>query len=207
MYGSLQEYSGEGGNLVAFPLRRISAICFLIALLLLFVSCKTTGGAVEPSRTILEYREIQDDIQQRQSDLAVTGVKIETETQGLVEGIVELEKEMIAAPPEEAARWVPQVQSIREEAETLQEDVNTLNLLLSAERESYSDLNNKFNEYEAMQNKIIVDKEKEITTLRVDNKKISGQRNVLLAIIITAVVVIVLVIGIKVLRLKKIIPW
>jgi predicted nucleic acid-binding Zn-ribbon protein len=146
------------------------------------------------------YREVQGEIQEIQSDLSATGAKIETEAQSIIQGLSDLENAMTDAPPEEAARWIHQVQSIREDAENLQGEVNTLNLILSQERGAYNNLFLKFNDYEAAQKKIVLEMDTELTSLRVENRAVKGQRNTILAAVITAVSVILIIIAVKVLR-------
>jgi hypothetical protein len=53
---------------------------------------------------------------------------------------------------------------------------------------------------------LLSEKDTEIAGLKVENKKIKGQRNTLLAIVITAVLVIVIFIVVKVLRTFRVVP-
>jgi outer membrane murein-binding lipoprotein Lpp len=157
-----------------------------------------------------EYREIQGEIQKQQADLAVTGAVIEQGSKGIVEGLTELEKEISTASidtgNDERASWLAQVQTLKGKAESLQTDAETLNRQLAQERDTNSRLNAEFNQYEIAQIKASAEKDTEIRDLQVENKKVKGQRNTLLGIVITAGIIIVLGIVLTVLRRLKIIP-
>jgi hypothetical protein len=180
-------------------------IILFIASCTLFSSCKTTKGAVTPSQEAFEYREIQGEIQKQQADLAITGERIKEGAKGIVEGITDLETS-IAAAPDSAEILLPKVQSVRIEAESLQMQVETLNVQLAQEREVTSGQNTKFNEYEKKQNELIAEMDGEITTLKIENKEVKGQRNTLLAIVITAISIIAIFLVVKILRALRIIP-
>jgi hypothetical protein len=171
----------------------------------LFSSCETTRGAATPSQEAFEYREIQGEIQRQQADLAVTGEKIREGARGVVEGITDLET-AIAGAPDSAGILLPKVRSVRIEAESLQMQVEPLNVQLAQERETTSEQNTKFNEYEKKQNELIAEMDGEINALKIKNKEVKGQRNTLLAIVITAISIIVIFLVIKVLRALRIIP-
>jgi predicted RNase H-like nuclease (RuvC/YqgF family) len=180
-------------------------IILLIASCALFSSCKTTKGSVTPSPKAFEYREIQDEIQKQQADLAITGERVKERAKGIAEGIADLET-AVAADPDRAGILLPKVQSLSREAESLQMQAETLNALLAKERETTSELNTKFNEYEKKQNELIAGMGGEITALKTENKQVKGQRNTLLAIVITAVSVIAIFLAVKILRALRIIP-
>jgi hypothetical protein len=162
------------------------------------------SAAPPASLEALEYREIQSGIQKQQADLAVTGVKIEEASRVLVEGLKELEQDMVSAP--EAGPWLPQIQELRSRAEGLQGEAAKLNVQLEAEREINGRLTTKFNDYEAAQDRAVSERDTEIAVLKVENKKVTGQRNTLLAVVITAGVVVAAGIIVTVLRRLKIIP-
>jgi hypothetical protein len=162
-------------------------------------------SAPPPSAEALEYREIQSEIQKQQADLALTGVKIENESRGLVEGLKELEKDMVSTP-EAGTIWLSQVQALGNRAEELRREAENLNIQLGAERETNGMLNVKFNAYEAAQDRAISERDTEIAALKVENGTVKGQRNTLLAIVITAGVVVAAGIIVSVLRRLKIIP-
>jgi hypothetical protein len=182
----------------------MKALFAVIVAALTFGACQTMRAAPSASLEALEYREIQGEIQRQQADLAITGVKIEAESRGLVEGLKELEKDMVSAP--EAGPWLLQIQELRGRAEGLQDEAAKLNIQLEAERETNRLQNAKFNAYEAAQDRAVSERDTEIAALKAGNKKITGQRNTLLAIVITAVSVIVLYLAFTILRRLKIIP-
>jgi hypothetical protein len=182
----------------------MKALFAVIVAALTFGACQTMRAAPPASLEALEYRKIQGEIQKQQADLAITGVKIEAESRGLVEGLKELEKDMVSAP--EGNLWLPQIQALGNRAEGLQEEAAKLNIQLESERETNRLQNAKFNAYEAAQDRAISERDTEIATLKVENKKVTGQRNTLLAIVITAVVVVAAGIIVTVLRRLKIIP-
>jgi hypothetical protein len=163
-----------------------------------------------PSETASDYRDIQADLQRQQTDIAITGVKVEEESQEIVGDIAKLEESISAAPDYgeiDRLNWLRQVQELRGRAEGHQADTKKLNRQLAQERETNTALTSKFNQYETTQNNKASEMTAEIAALKVDNKKIKGERNTLLAIVITAITVIVLIIAVKVLRAIKVIPF
>jgi chromosome segregation ATPase len=181
-------------------------IILFVASCALFSSCKTTRGAVTPSQEAFEYREIQSEIQRQQTDLAITGERIKERTKGIAEGITDLET-AIAETPDSAGILLPKVQSVRIEAESLQMQVETLNVQLAQERETTIEQNTKFNEHEKKQNDLIAVMGGEITALKIECKEVRGQRNTLLGILVAAVVIVFSILVVKVLRVLKIIPF
>jgi chromosome segregation ATPase len=179
-------------------------IILFIASCALFLSCKTTRGAVTPSKEAFEYRDIQSEIQRQQTDIAMTGERIKEGAKGIVEGIADLET-AIAAAPDSAEILLPKVQSVRIDAESLQIQVETLNAQLVQERETTIEQNTKFSEYEKKQNELTTAMDGEITALKIENKEVKGQRNTLLAIVITAISIIAIFLAVKVLRMLRII--
>jgi predicted nucleic acid-binding Zn-ribbon protein len=180
-------------------------IILFIASCALFSSCETTKGAVTTSQEAFEYREIQGEIQRQQADLAITGEKIKEGVKGIVEGITDIETAITEAP-DSAEILLPKIQSVRIEAESLQMQVETLNVQLTQERKTTVEQNTRFNEYEKKQNELIAEMDGEITALKVENKEVKGQRNTLLAIVLTVVLIIVILLAVKVLRALRIIP-
>jgi hypothetical protein len=168
-------------------------------------------AAPPPNETASEYRDIQGEIQRQQTDLAITGVKVEEESRGMVGDIENLETSISSAAPDygetDRLNWLRQVQDLRKRAEGHQADAEKMNRQLAEEREAYSKLSHKFDEYEAVQDNALSERDTENAQLWVENKAVKGQRNTLLAIVITAVSAIVLIIAVKILRVLKVIPF
>jgi hypothetical protein len=183
----------------------MKALFAVIIAALVLGACQTMRAAPPASVEALEYRDVQGEIQKQQADLAITGVKIKTESRGIVEEIMELEKDMV--PTSEGSVWLPRIQELQFRAEGLQREAEKLNIQLESERETSGMLTAKFNAYEAAQNKALSERDTEITSLKVENKKVKGQRNTLLGIVITAISVIVLYLVFTILRRLKIIPF
>jgi hypothetical protein len=187
--------------------------CFLVLLisLLFFSGCTTTPAVPPPEQTAAEYREIQDNITRKQTDLAVTGTAIEQESKGIVQDIANLQTTLTAVTPEnweEEKQYLSvQVSNLQSRAIAQQERAETLNKQLAGEREENGKLNRKFNEYEFAHNQAISDKDKEITRLEVENKAVKGQRNTLLAIIIAIAILFITMVTVKVLRFFKVLPF
>jgi hypothetical protein len=185
-------------------MRKAIVILYLFILAAFLMGCKTMKATPAPSEAAMEYRAIQEELHTRQTETAITGVKIEDGSREIVAGLDALETAMAAVP--EADPLLPQVQALRVRAGELQGEAVTLNRQLAAERENSSRLEAKYNDYESIQVNEMALKDTKINTLEVENKKITGQRNTLLAIVITAITVIVLIIAVKVLRAMRIIP-
>ena len=181
---------------------KLQNIVLTFTLAALFISCKTIGGRAETGKDAAEYREIENELQKRQTALAVTGERIESESNKIVEDISWLEKSLSAILPADSG-LVEQTRILKARAEKLQTEAENLNRQLAAERETNSALAAKFNDYEADQNKALA----ELAVVKADNKKLEGQRNTLLAIIITAILAIIIFIAIKVLRAFKVLPF
>jgi PBP1b-binding outer membrane lipoprotein LpoB len=176
----------------------------------LLVACASTGTVVPPpSESAGEYRDLQGELYQQQTDIAVAGQKIEDQGRGLVEDLTRLE-EAIAASPDagevDRIYWLSQVQSARAEAEVNQADIENLNRQLAVERETVKRQYQKFNEYETAMTGELSAKGTENSRLREEVKTVKGQRNTLLAIVITAGVVILCFVVFKVLRFFRVIP-
>jgi hypothetical protein len=205
MFSFLREADKEDGQPGPLSARRIAAFILILAALLL-AGCASTRAAVpSPSENAGEYRELQGELYQQQADIAVTGQKIEDQGRGVVGDLTRLE-EVIAAAPDagEAGRLV---QAVRVKAEDHVADIENLNRQLAEERETVKRQDQKFNDYEIEMVKMLSDKDAENAQLRVENKTVKGQRNTLLAIVITAATVVILTITVKVLRVLKIIPF
>ena len=177
-----------------------------------FGGCTTVRPAAPPPSPIAaEYRETQAEIQQQQTELAITGVKLETESRGIAGDIARLEESIAAAPPDfgetDRLAWVSQVQALRERAEGHQAETEKLNQQLAEERETTRRQGELFDRQEDAWQQALSEREGENTTLRVENKAIKGQRNTLLAIMITAGTVILIFVVFKVLRFFKVIPF
>jgi predicted RNase H-like nuclease (RuvC/YqgF family) len=177
----------------------------VLAAALALNSCASMRAAPPPVETAIEYREIQGEIGRQQTDLAVTGEKIEHEARGIVEGIVALETSL-AAPDYDRELLVDQAHALRVRAEGMEAETENLNRQLAAEREASAQLDRKFNEYEKETNIELSNRDTEINRLTVDNAKERGRGNTWMAIVITAVSIVVLYIVIKVLRALRIIP-
>jgi chromosome segregation ATPase len=172
---------------------------------ILFFSCKTIGVAVAPSSEAFEYREIQGDLLQKQADLAITGSKIEAESKQLSEGLEKIETALTSFESG-GSNLLPQVQALRAVAEKHERSAEMLNIQLAEEREINRELSKKFDEYDVAQNKALSEMAGNIASLEVENRRLKGQRNTLLAVVITAVSIIVIIIAVKVLRAMRIIP-
>jgi capsule polysaccharide export protein KpsE/RkpR len=173
-------------------------LCIIIATVL--TGCQTTKVSPASTEEAKEYRETQDELRTRQAETAITGAKIEGGAREIVAGLDALESAMASVP--EADPWLPQVQSLRARAGALQQEAETLNRQLAGERENSRRLDAKFNDYETASSRDIAEKDAKINALQIENKKVSGQRNTLLAII----AVIVVILAVKILRALRIIP-
>jgi hypothetical protein len=98
------------------------------------------------------------------------------------------------------------VRGLRAAAEDHQVEAEKLNILLARERENGGKLSEQFNEYEQTALARLSQKDTEIAGLKVENKKVKGQRNTLLAVGITAVSAIVIFVTVKVLRVLRVLP-
>jgi PBP1b-binding outer membrane lipoprotein LpoB len=188
-------------------MKRYIPIIFAAVLL---AACASTGTVVPPpSESAGKYRELQGGLYRQQTDIAVTGQKIEDQGRGLVEDLTRLEEAIATAPDAgevDRIYWLSQVQSARAEAEVHQTDIEDLNRLLASERETVRKQDQKFNEYESSMTGELSIKDTENSRLREEVKTVKGQRNTLLAILITAGVLILCFVAFKVLRLFRVIP-
>jgi predicted nucleic acid-binding Zn-ribbon protein len=173
---------------------------------LLLAACTSTRAAIpHPGENIGEYRDLQGELHQRQADIAVAGQKIEDQSRGLADDLTRLE-EVIAAAPDagEAGRLV---HAARVKMEDHAADIENLNRQLAAERETVREQDQKFNEYEAATIGQLSGRDTENAELREEVKAVKGQRNTLLAIVITAVSAALLFAAFKVLRFFKVLPF
>jgi hypothetical protein len=176
----------------------------------LLAACASVGAISPPIQSAGEYRELQGELYRQQTDIAITAQKIEDQGRGLLEDLTGLE-EAIANTPDagEAERlsWLTQIQTGRTKAEIQQADIESLNGQLAAERETVREKDQKFGEYEAAMTGQLSERDTENAELREEVKAIKGQRNTLLAIVVTAVSIALLFVAFKVLRLFKVLPF
>ena len=187
-------------------------VFFLIIIILAATcgsGCKSTGAAPEIIGRAGEYRDIEREIQHNQTDLAVTGERIQAGSRDITEGLAALEISIIAAPEngENREAIVLQVQALRARAENHQAEAEKLTGQLAEERANYRLLSKRFNEYEQSMVSMMSEKNAEMVALKVDTTKLSGQRNTLLAVVFTAVCAIVICVAIKILRAFKVLPF
>jgi peptidoglycan hydrolase CwlO-like protein len=176
-----------------------SRILLTIIAAILFGSCSSMVKSVTQPPEALEYRKTQTEIQQQQTELAVTGVKIEESSRDLVEGLAAVES-ALAAPDYDREILSNQVRDLRAVAENHQTNAETLNQQLAGEREITRRQGELFNRREEVWQTAVSDRDGEIASLRMDNKKLTGQRNTLLAIVITVGIVILIFVTFKALR-------
>ena len=183
----------------------------LIALAVLwFGGCTTVRPAAPLVPGTAEYRETQAEIRQQQTELAITGTKIEAESRGITGDIARLEESIAAAPPDfgetDRLAWLSQAQALRERAEGHQADAERLNRQLAGERETTRRQGELFDRQEEAWQRALSEREAENTALRVENKKITGQRNMTLVIAVSLALAIIGFIVIRILRFLRIIP-
>jgi hypothetical protein len=182
----------------------------LIVLAVWLGGCTTVRPVVSPVPGAAAYREAQAELRQQQTELAITGAKIEAESRGIAGDIVMLEESIAAAPPDfgEADRlaWFSQAQALRERAEGHQAETEKLNRQLAGERETARRQGELFDKQEETWQRALSEREAENTALRVEGKKIAGQRNRALAIAIALAAAWVIFMVYKVCRFFKIIP-
>ncbi|MDR2486154.1 MAG: hypothetical protein LBD55_12285 [Treponema sp.] len=178
----------------------------LLIISALLVSCASAGRVSAPPPGALEYRQAQEEQRQRQTELAIIGEKIETESRGVAEAISVLEISL-AAPDVDREALALQAREARTRAERIEGYAESLNLQLARERETARLVGAMIDEREYAWQQAAAGKDTEIAALRADNQKATGQRNTLLAVVITAAVIIIAFIVVKVLRALKIIPF
>jgi PBP1b-binding outer membrane lipoprotein LpoB len=183
-------------------MKRYVPIVFSVFLLADCASVKTAPAVSESSRG---YRNLQGELYRQQADIAAAGQKIEDQGRALADDLALLEEAVAAAPNAgEAGRLV---QAARMKAEEHTADIENLNRKLAAERETAGKHEQKFNEYEAVMAGRISIKDAENSRLREEVKTVKGQRNTLLAIVITAVSSALLFAAFKILRFFKALPF
>jgi hypothetical protein len=163
--------------------------------------CASIKSSTPPPEAI-EYREVQEQINQQQTELAITGVEIEKDSREIAGGIAAIES-VLADPEYNRVVIANQVHDLRVVAEKHLADTETLNQQLADEREMSSRQGEIFNEREKEWQKAVSERETAITTLKVENKKLVGQHNTLLAIILTAlgaIFIATIIIVVKILR-------
>ena len=107
----------------------------------------------------------------------------------------------------EKASWLSQVQLLSTRAERLVAESESLNSQLSQARDQSRKLEQSFNEFESDASRIISQQNMHIGYLETKNEKLTGQLRTLWAIIIGAGVVVIIILGIKVMRLFKVLPF
>jgi hypothetical protein len=190
---------------------KMKKVILILFTALLTIGCASTRAVVPlTSESAGEYRELQGEAQRRQADIAISGQKIEDQGRGLVDDLTRLEESIANAATDtvEVGRlyWLSEVRSAREGAEAHVTEIENLNRQLAESRETDRKKDQKFNEYEAIVTGQLAAKDTENAELRENIKAVTGQRNTLLAIVITAVSVILLLIAVKILRTLRIIP-
>jgi hypothetical protein len=184
----------------------------VIALAVLWFGGCTTVRPVSPppSPIAAEYRAAQAEIRQQQTELAITGTKIEAESREISRHIARLEESIAAAPPDfgetDRLAWLSQAQALRERAEGHQAETEKLNRQLADERETTRRQGELFDRQEEAWQRALSEREAENTALRVENKKITGQRNMTLVIAVSLALAIIGFIVIRILRFFRIIP-
>jgi hypothetical protein len=113
----------------------------------------------------------------------------------------------------ERQNWLLQVSDLKTQAERLNAraanslaESESLNQQLRKEREANRKLTLSFNEYETAASRTISQKDMHIGVLEAENEKVTGQRNTMLAIVITAGIVVLGFVVFKVLRFFRVIP-
>ena len=190
----------------------MSGRAVLITLAVLWLGGCTTmrPTAPSPSPIAAEYREAQAEIRQQQTELAITGTKIEAESRGIAGDIARLEESIAAAPPEfgetDRLAWLSQAQALRARAEGHQAETEKLNRQLAGERETARRQGELFDRQEDAWQRALSEREAENAALRVESKKITGQRNMTLVIAIALALAIIGYAVIRILRFLRIIP-
>jgi hypothetical protein len=175
----------------------------------LFMGCTSIKAAVPPSERAGEYRQLQTELQRQQTDSAISGQKLEEQGRGLVEDLSRLEDSMVSAPEAgeaERRQWLTQVRTSRAAAEAHLAEIENLNQMLQEERETSAKKDHLFNEYDAAMTSELSVRATENAALREELTAVKGQRNTVAAILITAAVVVILTIVVKILRTVRIIP-
>jgi hypothetical protein len=145
--------------------------------------CTTMRPTAPPVPGALEYRETQAEIQQQQTELAITGTKIGEDSRDIVEGITAIES-TLAVPDYDRDMLVNQVRELRVIAEKHQADTETLNRQLAGERETTRRQGELFDKREETWQKALSDRESENAALLVENIAVKGQSKARLIIII-----------------------
>jgi hypothetical protein len=183
----------------------------LAAMAALWMSgCTTLRPVMPPVPEALEYRQARAEIQHRQAELAVTGERAAEGSRSIAEGIARLEESVASASPDfgEAERedWLRQIRELRPAARDHQAETEKLNRQLAGERETTRRQGEIFDEREAAWQRAASEREAENAALRVENKKIAGQRNLYLAILIAVCLGVLGYTALRVLRFLRIIP-
>jgi chromosome segregation ATPase len=168
-------------------------------------ACTTLRPAAPPIPDASEYREVRAEINQQQTELAVTGERIEEGSRTLLEGLEALET-ALADPNYDQEKAAVQVKELRSTAEEHQAETERINRLLAEERETTRRQGEIFDRREEAWQQAVSDREAENAALRVENKKFAGQRNLYLAILIAVCLGVLGCIAFRVMRVLRIIP-
>jgi hypothetical protein len=161
--------------------------------------------ATTPAPEALEYRQTQAEIQQHQTELAVAGVKREEGSRDIIQGIAALEASL-EIPDYDREKLIEQTHELMNLAWDHQSEVKNLNRLLAQEREMTRRLGDIFNKREEDWRKALSEREMENAALRVENKGIKGQRNIVLVIAAALGAAWAVYIAYKICKILKVIP-
>jgi hypothetical protein len=178
----------------------------LVALASLWMgACTTLRPAAPTIPDASEYRKTQAEIHHQQAELAITGGKIEEGSWDIIKGIDSLEM-FLVEPNYDREQIINQVRELRSLAEGHQAEAEKLNHQLAGERETTCLQGELFDEREAAWQRSVSEREAENAALRVENKKIAGQRNLYLAILIAVCLMALGYIAFRVMRVLRVIP-
>jgi hypothetical protein len=112
----------------------------------------------------------------------------------------------MAGPNYDQEKAAVQVKDLRSTAEEHLVETEKLNRQLAGEREITRRQGERFDEREAAWQRAAAEREAENAALQVENKKIAGQRNLYLAILIAVCLMALGYIAFRVMRVLRIIP-
>jgi hypothetical protein len=185
-------------------------ILFLAMFASLFMGCASNKAVIPPPfESAREYRELQGQLTSQQTDIAISGQRIEDQGRGIVEDLIRIERDMADTQDvgeKERQSWLSEVKVARTDAEIQQTLIEDLNRQLAAERETVKKKDQEFTLYEFSSNKELSVKTTENATLREGIRTVRGQRNTVIGILITAGVFVLIYFGMKILRFLKILP-
>jgi chromosome segregation ATPase len=152
------------------------------ALAAVLCGCTTVRPVAPPAAA--EYREAQAEINQQQTELAVTGERLGEGSRDIIEGLEALET-ALAGPNYDQEKIEEQVKELRSTAEEHRAETERINRLLAEERETTRRQGEISDRREEAWQQAVSDRDAENAALRVENKKIAGQRSVLFVITIS----------------------